>query len=1029
MSILASLLPQLAVADCPSITPQTTPATASRGKLGWVPCLDECPPRYFLGMNSGVGDERLDVSTFEKDSWSLYYEWIQGTRIQLDPDRDVNGNPWDPGCGQTTCYPLGSSNSFEIYSRTWSYRGFSGTEGCFIVDGVPNGCTPVAPDCPTQVILETNVSNCAEQVYKVVKSISSGSQTVTCTARTGTWYSDEYTTARIVAQAQAKARENLVAFSTDNPIQGQDPYAYCSVDAAETCAEVGLCNWRAKITGTEQGKRYRITYKVIEHIQGRGTQTNSSAPVEVLLTAPAETWFFPSEPAPLQVSFVPGDCPSSTPGVHTLTYTSFGIERVPDGLPPGTGGPDQPGTGSGCSSCSGGGSADPYPGLNFRIGMGNANGGGSAGEFQIRAAFPSLDLATPSALEFTGEDDTQAGVSVTRNSHATLTEVHTPTATATISALTPYSYQILISVSSEDTLWTIENPDASQTVYNRLRVTRHPPSGPDVVWLYTFDVGTATWTLTFPDALTEQRFAQFTDPISGNRTEVFQILTPGGPVVSEVSRVYATFSWGSAIISETLGAGASARTTQYSYYAPGEAGYPAPTANQPPLKQVLRPDGTWEYYLSYDIYGRPLQVLYGIDTAPTSTPNLCRSIEYAYSLTEAGDSGSLKPHTPRKILEKVKGTPVALTYHLIQTGVERELRCADPTVSYAQAAADPNTLVTVTTYYTSEPNLGRVANIQHPDGTMSFFQYTQNFQTNSLGQPNATKTAIQEGTQTITEFGFLGDPWSVEVWNLSGSEPTVRLSRDLYTTSDPLWRPETITHLDNTSEQMSYDCCGLHTTTDRDGLVTLMEHDPMHRLVGKTVLSYPQPLSLTNVLDAAGRVTAVVRNGGGNSPIVQQQFQFDTAGFVTRETNALLGVTVYSDVTDFQTCQRTRTVTYPDSGTRIELYGADGSLLKVTGTAVQPVRYEYGVETAGPDLGKRYTKEIKLNGARDILIPSSGPRPTWTHWAEPIRPVTRRGPESTIPPLPLTDRLTTIRSASFGRSGIRTLLSHFTDII
>ena len=55
-----------------------------------------------------------------------------------------------------------------------------------------------------------------------------------------------------------------------------------------------------------------------------------------------------------------------------------------------------------------------------------------------------------------------------------------------------------------------------------------------------------------------------------------------------------------------------------------------------------------------------------------------------------------------------------------------------------------------------------------------------------------------------------------------------------------------------------------------------------------------------------------------------------------------------------------RTTTYPNSGTRIEKYNRDGSLSHISGTAVNPMRYEYGVEQE-QGVWRVYKKEIRLN--------------------------------------------------------------------
>ncbi|MDH7501951.1 MAG: hypothetical protein QHJ82_04445 [Verrucomicrobiota bacterium] len=70
-------------------------------------------------------------------------------------------------------------------------------------------------------------------------------------------------------------------------------------------------------------------------------------------------------------------------------------------------------------------------------------------------------------------------------------------------------------------------------------------------------------------------------------------------------------------------------------------------------------------------------------------------------------------------------------------------------------------------------------------------------------------------------------------------------------------------------------------------------------------------------------------------------------------------MTTYSESVDANG-QRLRSIVYPDGGTRIELYYADGQLAKLTGTAVNPVRSQYGVEQDG-GVWKQCTTEIKLD--------------------------------------------------------------------
>jgi hypothetical protein len=77
------------------------------------------------------------------------------------------------------------------------------------------------------------------------------------------------------------------------------------------------------------------------------------------------------------------------------------------------------------------------------------------------------------------------------------------------------------------------------------------------------------------------------------------------------------------------------------------------------------------------------------------------------------------------------------------------------------------------------------------------------------------------------------------------------------------------------------------------------------------------------------------------------------------ETNALDGVTFYARGTN-ASGQTVLTNTAPDGGVRLETYYQDGSLLSVTGSAVHPVQYLYGVDADG-----EYKTEIKVTGHRN----------------------------------------------------------------
>src|SRR6267154_4119460 len=148
------------------------------------------------------------------------------------------------------------------------------------------------------------------------------------------------------------------------------------------------------------------------------------------------------------------------------------------------------------------------------------------------------------------------------------------------------------------------------------------------------------------------------------------------------------------------------------------------------------------------------------------------------------------------------------------------------------------------------------------------------------------------------------------------------IAQSTYSNFDDFGRPGRVTYLDGSYEDTQYACCGIDSTTDRDGVTTTYLRDAAKRQIGQSRLG----ILATNLLSPAGQVLKSLRVGTDNSVIVLNQAQYDVAGGLVNETNALSGVTSYSETTDSGTGERTRTTTYPDGGTRIEVYNRDGTL-------------------------------------------------------------------------------------------------------
>ncbi len=654
-------------------------------------------------------------------------------------------------------------------------------------------------------------------------------------------------------------------------------------------------------------------------------------------------------------------------------------------------------SGGGCSSCGGrnsvGQDSHNSSAASAEFSLGQATAQFSAGSLALSAGSPDLSLATPAALRFTGPN--LPGVTVVTNSDGSLRQVNAPQALADIVINNAFSYDINYYLPSQVTgqasgiyqvsgnpfvTWTIENPDASTTSYNRLRITE--TRGLDVrVYDYTYNAATGSWVIDYPGGVREDATTTTTtfatnnfSQVSYRRTVTGTIGLPGGSSQLKFQQVYTNAASLSGVNSEvlaqeTIDPDNNPKTTTYTYYESTSG-----SGTFRPVKMVVHPDGSWEYY-NYDLYdyqydvalGRTTYVYSGIGDEPPPTTgqppdtSQCRYTEYNYDPLGA-DTG-MDQYTPRTTINYYKGLEISRSYVVITPGERDDIRCQTPNAGLNS----PNNLVTVTKYFTSGPNTNRVQSVLNPDGTMSIYEYdqgTDGSQTKTVysGQPNPDKTAIIDGTKDVTVIGPVGQMISHTVTDIARGKT---LTQDTYGNYDQFNRPQQVTHLDGTTEETQYStCCGtLDSTIDRDGVLTQYLYDQANRQIGYQKVYNGNSITYTNVLDAGSHIVQSIRVGSDNSPVTISRSAYDLAGQLIAQTNALNGVTTYIETNDSSTGGRIEITINPDSGMTTNYYYADGSLKKTIGTAVHGVRYEYSIVTDwnSPLWRQTFAREIKLN--------------------------------------------------------------------
>src|SRR6266540_981550 len=644
---------------------------------------------------------------------------------------------------------------------------------------------------------------------------------------------------------------------------------------------------------------------------------------------------------------------------------------------------------AGCTDPAPPGTTDPELGsLDARFKLGPAEFGHSQGELRILSQSPRNDLCTPMLLTAVApapgfqvlnyEYDTNSHLSYIR-------QVLGPTFLLQVSHDSEDGSQFLYKINfhylpsplatNQDGFYaiptnsvpfkviTVENPNGT-TNYNTLLITETTDSATNQT-KYVYDPAALTWTLELPGALSRHEL----ETVSSSSTEVverksiYKPATPDELIYSERNR-YSLLEGERLLVEQVLDPDTANLTTLFEYYtATNEFRYKR-------LKQKIAYDGSWEKY-DYDTnYFKKVTPFNNSST--NAADSECRVLEITYATSATNPVISQ--------VDKVLGHIVSKRFTAIYNTTNiQDIVCQDPNAGWN----DTNNLVTITkTYDINHAFKYRLASIKHPDGTVAIYTYSTNGMelttTISEGQPSAVQTNIvEEGTQTVTVVGAIGEMKSRTVYPIIASNVDTNkvLAREIYTYSgdDAFKLTPTIEYLDgrtNSGTQCSCAAAGPESTTDKDDTTTYYTYDALRRLNSSKTLD----ITTTNLLDAMGRSLETIRIGTNRIPMTLRKTTFDVAGRVRWQVSALNGTNTFTEGVD-GSGYFVRTNTYPDGATRIETYLREKELKEIGGTAVHPVRYEYGVEYAGTNssgvsLTNYFVKEIRLT--------STGGTSEWT---------------------------------------------------
>ena len=262
--------------------------------------------------------------------------------------------------------------------------------------------------------------------------------------------------------------------------------------------------------------------------------------------------------------------------------------------------------------------------------------------------------------------------------------------------------------------------------------------------------------------------------------------------------------------------------------------------------------------------------------------------------------------------------------------------------------------MTVSYSYTSGTFSGRKWKTVYPDDTLSITGYAKSGSnlTTTVDQGAGSGSTVTSGTRTITVTNAAGNATSSTVSDIASG---LTLSSASYTL-DAYGRVTRTDYQGGTYSTTEYGCCGPTQQVAQDGSVTTMAYNPLKQLDHEASAGITTFYSY----DAQGNITSTTVKGTDNSELTTTN-TYNAAGRLVSTTAPGNQTTTYAE--SWADGVRYNTTTYPGGLTSIEKYNLDGTLAEVSGTAVHPVKYEYGVAN-----GELYTRVIKVgdNNALDL---------------------------------------------------------------
>jgi RHS repeat-associated protein len=446
---------------------------------------------------------------------------------------------------------------------------------------------------------------------------------------------------------------------------------------------------------------------------------------------------------------------------------------------------------------------------------------------------------------------------------------------------------------------------------------------------YTYDRATKTRTLSANAGKRQESRAEATS--GSTRTVTSSVTAADGTLLQKLVQTYTTYAFGEELTTEVSDPnGTAPRTKQWTY------GTTSGANDYGKVNSMTDSDGYWERY-TYSADGRREKVISQYNGVAAGADEAHSRV---VTTTYDGDN--------RTIVESLLGQEVAREYIEYSTSGSVTAQ-SDQVCTVPGAAIGASTNLTTTTVY--QPNGSKVT---RPDGTMTITTVTPTSdggQTTTIDTGAASSGTVTDGTRQVIVQDARGNADERSVTDIASG---TKLIDDIATQVDAFGRPETITHLNGTTETKTYDCCGMASWTDAEGIQTTYGRDDF----GNVNSEQRAGITIGRTYDALGRLRLLTRTGTDSVAITIGGGDYNVLGRQTLQHSILGDITVNEGPNNDGTW--TRTETLPGNATRIRKTTTDGLLLSLSGTAQYPRNYAYDVTN-----GVRTTKEtlIGTNGA------------------------------------------------------------------